>query len=281
MDLSVSSTSSGSPESPTSSESDSPIISKTKHVAKEALAIDLYTSPKRRSAPAFMPNTPCARKKTVLKELPFPNLQRSVVNNTFNDVDVLYNDFIYCYQTPKGIVLPLIKQPPQKYSCGPGALMNAFLGMVANSIPPEYLMGTVEPLIKDEKFSHWYVRAQRQNGEELARQLNFLLKDSYSEAISCNFSTSSSDKNAVLVSSAQEVIDWLKFCSSILVGIDHPELEGHWIVVDEFDEQTGLFYVRDSYSGNAYAIPLEKYLFIEDLSVHTVFFQKKPDPAAK
>lgn len=258
---------------------------KAKGVAEELLSSprNYTTPPLKKRAISFLPPTPGTR--TVphpnLENLPFPNLQNSSKSKVFEDIDIPNNISISCYQTSKGKILPLIKQPRQNYSCGPGALMNAFLGMAFKAVEPEKFMVIVDSLINNEQFFNWYVQAQMQTGSDLVRQLSFLLQDFNIEAVSRNYSMADLDTPHVRVSSTQEVLEDLKIFSNldtpVLVGIDHPKLEGHWIVVDEFDEQTGQFYVRDSYSAKAYAVALEEYLFKVDASVHIVAFHEREE----
>jgi hypothetical protein len=176
------------------------------------------------------------------------------------------------YRLPSGRHVLAIQQPNRNTpSCGPGcALMIA-----ADHQKVEYAFG-------DEAFTHWYGQSGITNAKDMQRAFQML-------KISCelfkittkkDYALSEEDAKQYNVKHIKDSEDAIKFMRntirrtkrSLITAITHPNLAGHWVIIDEFDNY-GNVYGRCPRFGTAFCvseIKLKEWLFDQKNERETV-----------
>jgi hypothetical protein len=165
------------------------------------------------------------------------------------------------YKDPLGRSLTVVKQVSNK-NCGPTcALMLA----LDKRLPQETL-----PL--SNTFTNWVRQSSLTSGDTLAINLKregfnpklfkFIRSSSPGEQTSPEQTAqlSSEDKieeipftdSHAVLQSIKNIIDKTK--NSVIVDISHPDIDGHFIIIDYVDDKNNNVYVRDPYAGEAYLV---------------------------
>lgn len=157
----------------------------------------------------------------------------------------------------KGISFPTIQQTAQRSSCGTAAVLMAYL----TSFPKwsEQL-----DLIPDP-FWDWYKQSELSSASTLVSKLLFLQKKPDPQWIKFNKTASEEALNdryteILAIDGSAAVVEMKKILKNpqdtLILAITHPELEGHWIVVNQLEDDS--FLVRDPYSGRGFILNGEK-----------------------
>jgi hypothetical protein len=160
------------------------------------------------------------------------------------------------YRLPSGRHVLAIQQPdPETSSCGPGCAL-----MIAADHQK------VELAFSEKKFKQWYGETKITNAKNLLHGFHML-------KISCevfqfttdkDYSLSQEDAKHYKVKHGKNSKDAIEFMKnvidrtkhSLITGITHPKLDGHWVIIDEFYE--GNIYGRCPRFGTAFCISESK-----------------------
>lgn len=212
------------------------------------------TPPRREYHPAETPRK--SRNRYPAKAIEFH--KNKLPFETHSSLDFLKqkNIEVQFYRSPSDTLHALVKQPTTK-ACGPACLMMLFLDHVMEAANPK---DRFELAAKDEKTVIHSFRMQ--SGLTNARYLrdhapltmNVIVYGT-EKALSVDENETFADVEQVVVQEGRDVIENLKKRlekGSVIQAITHPEIEGHWIIVDE--SKNGNFYVRDPFSASAYKL---------------------------
>jgi len=239
-----------------------------------------YNSPERRRLPnspstpnkvrhIAMPPTPPKRNRQVKRVLfPVENSQvvdRPLFSNLINvygwseykkALDEHYIDSKTYFAPGKN--LTVIKQKGKK-SCGATCALMLALDQKTNF--------TTQDLPVSDNFIEWFYSCNLTRADVLKDKLekenfnpkilNFIKNKNQSEKNQDEtIETKYFDDGFSILKDIKEIID--RTNNSVIIAIDHPELEAHWIIIDYVDVAEAKIYLRDPFSGNAYCSELNE-----------------------
>lgn len=163
------------------------------------------------------------------------------------------------YTTPSGKEHAIVQQRPTGTPCGYGCMMMLFLDRILHAKNPkaEYLRQSKS---EDSYIDHFYRSDTLTSAFKLRQDAQQFHTGLTLKVIAFAKKSFPSDENIderVPAETNQAVIKDLKAQlekgGSIVQAITHPELKGHWVIIDECDKE-GHFYIRDPFSGKAYKV---------------------------
>lgn len=230
-----------------------------------------FTTPPKRSrqpedtttpSPKFRiictPQTPNARAKAGPSFL-FNNKIETIEDRWV--IALKIQDATECYTLPTNEQKTVIKQPPQKGSCGAGATLMLYTDLLRKNTAQA-------PLSKE--FLIWYSTCSMAHATEVCRGMKMLsmkpqikvlhFDQNVLKALQESNSFSKETKFQE-VQSYDQIIKEMKEIRkstghSFIMSITHPIIEGHWILVDEIEDDG--IYVRDPYSGLPYKLTYDE-----------------------
>ncbi|KPK33496.1 MAG: hypothetical protein AMS24_00930 [Chlamydiae bacterium SM23_39] len=188
-----------------------------------------------------IPNTPCKRRKTIEKifseEIPLSVLKNSVFFEFLDSWDLTYAT----YKSPDGRELFILKQCSNKSCTGTAALM-IMIDILSENNNEEQIKEFFENNKIFEEFFNCYLWDSKETLRFL-KNADFLNPKMKKVA------------NKDIYSEIEKIIDQTKH--SVLLGIDHPKINGHRLVVDGIKD--GFLYVRDSFTMKAYKVSKKEF----------------------
>lgn len=280
------------PASPQGSDSrkhpGTPITDLDAHIHKVAKKALFESPPKRMSVPCPVPKTPGKKPKApLLVSDPFKNALPTMGDSWFNpDQHPDHVNLGKIYRTLDNQRHYVFQQPPQKGSCGAGALLMLYAD----------LLHSIQRKDIPRAFWEWYNGVQFANLKNLKasiemrtplNELGFFAQTKIyhqdDEVLTVIKSLESTPENAEMmhITSQNDLLDDMrgileKSESSLIVSVTHKILKGHWIVIDEIINE--LIYIRDPFSGKAYSISKDELFecWPEEDSISCLFLKKLP-----
>lgn len=163
------------------------------------------------------------------------------------------------YTTPSGKKHAIIQQRPTGQPCGNGCLMMLFLDRLSQAKNPQSAYAHesrkehsfIDYFYRDDSLAHAYtlkqIAANYNTGLDL-QVIGFATKDHHEEDQNLDKRVSVATGKGVVRHLKSE----LKTGHSVMQAITHPQLAGHWVIIDEFAK--GFFYGRDPWSGKPFKI---------------------------
>lgn len=163
------------------------------------------------------------------------------------------------YTAPSGKEHAIIQQRPTGTPCGYGCVMMLFFDRILQAKNPkaEYIR---QSKAEDSYIDHFYRSDTLTSAFKLRQDATQFHTGVTLKVIAFAKKSFPADENIderVSVDTNQGIIKDLKAKlekgGSIIQAITHPELKGHWVIIDECDKE-GNFYIRDPFSGKAYKV---------------------------
>jgi hypothetical protein len=215
--------------------------------ASEGYSPPTYSSEKRTKS--IIPSTPCKKQQEINMEQLFPPPLDTVADSgvfEFSSTAYAHNGIRHC----------LVQQEGAK-GCAAGALFMLMGDLIRSRQIPSNMSTDV--------CRQYLYECEMGNDEELKRKA----KDFFNVNLGC-----------VMLPKTKEIETLQKHLTnghSLIIGITHNKLEGHWVVLDAIENES--LFIRDPFTGNAYEIPIkdmrkyfkfqggfEKCLFVESIS---------------
>jgi hypothetical protein len=158
-----------------------------------------------------------------------------------------------------------IVQQKNKKGCGGAAALMVLLDHYQRTRSAD----TLASLTVEQSFLTWATTAELTRTDAMALYLKNQgltpVISKFSKAVTEESSTTNSDgilEKTIPVKNSKELVTQVKNLlaethKSMILGIRHPQIEGHWIVVDEFSQNStdaGVFHIRDPFTCSAYVL---------------------------
>lgn len=256
-------------------------------------------SPERKTQYISVPPTP-HRRKTRRPKLPFSIASRAPLDerpDTVRNWTRLLDPERQCcrildvqgvYELEKSLLC--VKQPPQKQSCAAGASL-----MLLSHLIPE------NPRLLKDGFWKWYSEVCLANTKEVITtlssqtdlsSLNLEVKGIYFNnpgSVNWLINNEKPFKGYSYEAIERRDLSFIRHLDHLqnangkfplIVSVTNPEIAGHWIVIDRFDHAQERAYLRDPFTGRAYAIPYAELYqnWPEDDEVKVIYLSPNPKP---
>lgn len=233
-----------------------------------------------------MPSTPAAKKtfsrihtqkplfQDDLQKIIFKNPINSHQDDQFSNIDNPTGFLFNTVYKNNGHTYTIVQQISKK-DCGAAAFLMLFTDLMRLD---ENKLNFSDPIWK------WATSCSLINAASLLEKCNPFLKNSSYQLERKIFRIEGDDENAIIASSKEVIIDEIqsilktsKF--SVILSITHPEIKGHWIVVDSIDREKNEIYIRDPFSGKAYLLTFDELSRSIEKHANTdcIFIAKQPE----
>ena len=250
-----------------------------------APATNCVSPPRGTTRRAYIPATPrkVSSSQTRAPRAPhFPRMIRKVSHHI--QADSVRSDT--SYRTPKGREHPLLKQGSSKDCGSAAALMCMF-----SAIPARHHNSAAS--LFTEAYWKWHFNAYLENPRTITDAINNHTKMQpylHLKAIPmvCHIRQETKPTHRDGSGTHVYVIHKAAFLryiqaqlensgQSIILGIDHPRLGGHSIVIDEFSG--GYYSIRDPHTGNAYSLTPRELgdMVADDCGINLVYFNSNDE----